>query len=276
MKKLTILFAVAFLMAITVAPAMAGPSRAIIQEMGSTIGKDEVNVDLDWVSQSINVASSGDTSVGNGNATLGGIVLSSVNVGITDNLELRLGRLPGLRSFLTLPVGSGNNYGLTIKGAIPGVKGLAAYLGYGSSNLEDVANGDSAGDTEGSSFRIGAAYTWAGPVIVNASVGYAADRSSAAGVDGPDTNTTELSAAALYPLKSNVLVGGELHYDMVDADTVKVNLLVPALGARILAGNWTIDAIALLYVGADTDIIGADTATGTVVGVPTLRANYKF
>lgn len=275
MKKLSVIAIAAFFAAISVVPAIAGPSRAIIQEMGSVIGKDEVNVDLDWVSQGVNVASTGDTTVGNGNATLGGIVLSSVNVGINENIELRLGRLPGLRSFLTLPVGSGNNYGITVKAA-GFVPGLGAWLGYGSSNLEDIFSGDSAGDSEGSSFRIGAAYTWSGPVIVNGSIGYAADRSSSAGVDGPDTNSTELAVAALYPLKSNILIGGELHYDMIDADTVKVNALVPALGARILAGNWTLDAIALLHTNLDTDIDGVDTATATVIGIPTLRANYKF
>lgn len=282
MKRLSVLFAALLFAAVTAVPAMAGPSRALIQEMGAVTGKDEVNIDLDWVPQSLNVASKSDTTVGNGNATTGGIVLSSVNIGLTEKLELRIGRMPGLRSYLTLPHnaigGSPNNYGLTIKGAIPGVSGLAAWLGYGSTSLKDINSGNTAGDVESSSFRAGAAYTWAGPVILNGSLDYAVDASKSAGVSAKDTKTTEVAVAALYPLRSTLLVGAELHYATIDMDTVKIDsLIVPALGARAIAGNWTIDAIvALAGASVKTNVSGADTATATVIGVPTLRVNYKF
>src|SRR3989338_1418915 len=102
MKKMTFILAVLSLIVVFTSPVFAGPSRAIIQEMGSIVGDGEINVDLDWVSQGVSAASARDTTIGNGNATAGGITLSSVNIGVTENLELRLGRLPGLRSFVTL------------------------------------------------------------------------------------------------------------------------------------------------------------------------------
>lgn len=275
MKKLIILFAVACLMAITVVPAMAGPSRAIIQEMGSTIAKDEVNIDLDWSGQNLPVTGTGAQVGNNTNLSVGGIALSSVNVGLADGLELRLGRTPGLRNYLGLPVDDSNlPLGVTIKGAIPGVSGLAAYLGYGSTNEKDI----SGNKTEASSTTLGAAYTWAGPVIVNADINY----TSRAGASGAAKDTTTaLAAAVLYPLKSNVIVGGELHYATIDTKDnpggIKLTVLVPALGARVIAGNFTIDAIAVLFgTNVDTDVSGTSAATGTVIGVPTLRINYKF
>ena len=125
MKKFSIAFIAVLFAVVTVVPAMAGPSRAIIQEMGSTIGKDEVNVDLDWVPQQLNVTAANDTTVGGGNATIGGIALSSVNVGLADGVELRLGRLPGLRGYLGLPVGSGStDLGLTLKALFLGSPAL--------------------------------------------------------------------------------------------------------------------------------------------------------
>lgn len=286
MKKLSVVVFAALIAALSVVPAMAGPSRAIIQEMGSVIGKDEVNIDLSWSGSN---AAGGAAQVGNStNLSVGGISLDSVNVGIADNVELRLGRTPGLRNYLNLAVGEPdliqdtNPLGVTLKGAIPGVKGLAAYIAYGSYNDENVA-----GDTvaKGSEVTVGAAYTWAGPVILNADINYTSRKGDSS---QPKDNTFAVAAAALYPLKSNVLVGGELHYATVDANDitlapgvvsdVKTNILVPALGARVFAGNWTIDAIALLNVNADTDLDAPNdnTAKTTVIGVPVLRVNYKF
>lgn len=281
MKKLAVVFVAALFAAISAVPAMAGPSRAIIQEMGSTIGKDEVNIDLDWSGQAV---AGGQANVGNAtNLGVGGIALSSVNVGLADGLELRLGRTPGFRNYLNLPnvgnadlTGSTNPLGVTVKGTIPGVSGLAAYVAYGSIKDDTVAGTTNA---EGSSTTIGAAYTWAGPVIVNADVNYTTR--NVAGVAAGDDTTTAIAAAVVYPLKSNVLLGAELHYATVDAKNavfgdVKTTVLAEAIGARVLAGNWTIDAIALLNTNVDTDISGTETAKTTVVGVPTLRVNYKF
>lgn len=263
--------------------SFAGPSRALIQEMGSVIGADEVNVDVDWVGQGLNVTAAGDTTAGAGNATVGGITLSSVNVGLSDKLELRIGRLPGLRSYLTLPVGSGNNYGLTLKtaGFVPG---LGLWLGYGSSALKDINPKGAAADSDadGSSMRLGLAYTWAGPVVVNGTLGYGSDTSKTAGVKGPDTTTTEAALAVLYPLRSSLLVGVEYHYAAVSADTkpdkTDLTIQAPALGARVIAGNWTIDAIVAVLGGSVNVKSGAldKAATATVIGVPNLRVNYKF
>lgn len=280
-------------------PSLAGPSRAIIQEMGSTIAKGEVNVDLDVVPYKFNVITNDDTTLGAGDATLGGTTISSVNVSLVENLELRIGRLPGLRSYLTLPVvgaaalnPAGNNYGLTIKGAIPGVPGLAAWLGYGMIKDKDIVGGSSSGDVDGSSIRAGAAYTWAGPVILNATLGYGKDSAKSAGDALGDVTTIEAGFAALYPLRSTLLVGLELLYAQIrvgdDASVAgtqkfKITALAPALGARVVAGNWTIDA-AVALLGASIKAKGdpalgptlQDTASSSVVGVPTLRVNYKF
>ncbi|MBI3608685.1 MAG: hypothetical protein HY207_12020 [Nitrospirae bacterium] len=264
-----------------VEPSYAGPSRALIQEMGSVIGAEEVNVDVDWVGQNLNVIGASDTTVGNGNATVGGIVLSSVNLGLTEHVELRIGRLPGLRSYLTLPVGSGNNYGLTLKGG-GFVPGLGVWFGYGSSSLKDMNPSDSAGDGKGSSLRVGTAYTWAGPFVINGSIAYGSDTASVAGAAAPDTTAIEAAVAALYPFRPTLLVGVELDYAKIGVDTTPnktdLTVLIPALGARAVAGNWTIDAVvALLSTGVGVASGSTnETAKATVIGVPNLRMNYKF
>jgi hypothetical protein len=284
MKRFVSILSALFLTVLFVQPAVAGPSRAIVQEMGSVIGDGVINVDLDWVSQTVSVASARDTTIGNGNATTGGITLSSVNIGLSENLELRLGRLPGLRSFITLPVGSGNNYGLTLKGA-GFVPGLGIWGSYGSSALRDINSGSSdAGDIESSSWRVGGAYTIASSLVYNLSVDIGGDTAKAANVNSSgDVTTTAVAAAALYPLKENLLVGLELHYAVIDLDKNKaagidkVDALVPALGARATAGNWTIDAIAaLVSTSLKPDASGTETATATVIGVPNVRINYQF
>lgn len=281
--------------------AQAGPSRALIQEMGSVISKDEVNVDLDVVSHGFNVVSANDTTLGAGNATLGGTTISSVNASLIDNVELRIGRLPGFRSYLTLPaVGAvalnpaPNNYGLTAKVAIPSVAGLAAWVGYGSVSEENIAKGDTTADTEGSSLRLGAAYTKAGvgPFILNLAAGYGIDKAASAGADLGDVKTIEASAALLYPIRSTLLAGVELNYaKMAVGDDAAVagkqeydiTVLSPAVGVRAIAGDWTIDAVVAL-LGTQIDVDGSpslgsaleETASSTVVGVPSLRVNYKF
>lgn len=284
MKRLSILFVAVLLTAIGMVPAMAGPSRAVVQEMGSTIGNDEVNVDVDWLPTGLNVVSNTTTaSIGGGNGTIGGLALSSVNVGLADGLELRLGRLPGLKSYVS-GLGNANNLGLTVKGAIPGVPGLAAWLGYGSNTTKDALPANNAGDTKGSSMRLGAAYTrtLAG-FIVNGAADYGVDTAETAGVSGPDTKTTAVAIAAFYPLKPNILVGVEYHHASIDAGTIagtttKYTVSAPAIGARIIAGSFTIDAVAMLAANAKPSITGAtltDVKT-TTIGVPTLRVNYKF
>lgn len=299
MRKVSGVLTAAFFTLFFAGAALAGPSRALIQEMGVTTGAEEVNVDLDVVSHSFNVVSANDTTLGNGNATVGGTTVSSVNIGLIENLELRIGRLPGFRSYLTLPaVGAvalnpaGNNYGLTVKGAIPGVPGLAAWLGYGQDAEQDITKGDSAADISGSSLRIGAAYTWAGPVIINVTADYATDSAKANGKDLGAVTTVEGAAAVLYPIRPTLLVGAELHYsqssvgdDAAVAGDQKftITTFAPALGARAVAGNWTIDAVVAL-IGTTIKVDGSpalatslqDTASSTVIGVPTLRVNYKF
>lgn len=299
MRKVSGMLMAAFFTLFFAGAALAGPSRALIQEMGITTGADEVNVDLDVVSHSFNVVSANDTTLGNGNATVGGTTVSSVNVGLVENLELRIGRLPGFRSYLTLPsVGAvalnpaGNNYGLTLKGAIPGVPGLAAWLGYGMVSETDIVQGNGAADTSGSSTRIGAAYTWLGPVIVNVTADYGQDSARSAGNSLGDVTTIEAAAAVLYPVRPTLLVGAELHYsqmsvgdDAAVAGTQKhtITALAPALGARAVAGNWTIDAVVAL-LGTSIAVKGdpeypstlRETSSTSVVGVPTLRVNYKF
>jgi hypothetical protein len=285
MKKMIVILAVLSFIAVFTSNVFAGPSRAIVQEMGSVIGAGEINVDLDWVSQTVSVASARDTTIGstNNNNTAGGITLSSLNIGVTENLEVRLGRLPGLRSYITLPVSSPNNYGLTFKtaGFFPG---LGIWAAYGLSDLKDMNKGDTSGDLEGSSWRLGAAYTWSGPLVINFSFDFGSDTSKTGGVNTVgDTSTTEFAGAALYPLRENLLVGLELHYALIDFDKAKasnidkLDVFVPALGARATAGNWTFDAIAaLVSTGIKPDASGTDTSTATVIGVPTLRVNYKF
>ncbi|MBI1822266.1 MAG: hypothetical protein HYR79_11205 [Nitrospirae bacterium] len=269
MKKFLTLLTVALVILGFASPSLAGPSRALVQELGSVIGADEINVDLDWVGQKLNVLSTGDTTVGGGGATIGSMGLSSVNIGITQALELRLGRLPGFRSDLTLPAANANNLGLTLKGAGL-VPGLGYWIGYGSSSLSNTASASSSG----SSLRVGAAYTWAGPLILNLNLGYGQDTAG-----GVANNTTNLDAAgaALYPLKSNLIVGVELLYTSVDiGGGTKIGVMAPALGARATAGNWTIDAVAAL-LGTSVSVTGQPSnASATVIGVPNLRINYKL
>lgn len=276
MKKLSVLFAAVLFTAISVVPAMAGPSRAIIQEMGSVVAKDEVNIDVDWLPTGLNVVSNTTTgTIGGGNGTVGGLALSSVNIGLVDGLELRLGRLPGLKSYIG-GLGNNSSLGLTLKGAIPGVSGLAAWFGYGSNTTKDALSADNAGDTETSSMRLGAAYTWAGPVILNGTIGYGTDTAKSAGVKADDSKTTEGAIAALYPLKPTLLIGAEYHYASVDAGATKYTVTAPAIGARIIAGNFTIDAIAVLAANVKPDTSGLTDVNTTTIGVPTLRVNYKF
>lgn len=288
MKKILGLFLVALFVASLTGVAVAGPSRAIIQELGSVVKDGEVNVDLDWLSQGLDVADPGlvvgsDTTVGAGNGTLGGIGLSSVNIGISENYELRLGRLAGIRSYIGYPVGNASNLGITLKagGFAPG---LGLWLGYGSKALKDATSGNTAGDVEGSSMTLGGAYTTtAGDFIVNGELGYSSDSASAAGVSLKGTSSLEIGLAALYPLKESVLLGIEiLSVTTTVADTADVGVFVPALGARVIPSeNWTIDA-AIAYLGgsvtADTKPTDTlkDTAGATVIGVPNLRINYKF
>ncbi len=293
MKKVLSLITVFFIV-VCATPSFAGPSRALIQEMGSTIGAEEVNIDLDVAGQGLNVASANDTTLGAGNATVGGTTVSSVNVGLAEGYELRIGRLPGLRSYLTLPAtGSlnpaGNNYGLTLKagGFVPG---LGVWLGYGSTNKTDITSGNSAGDITGSSLRLGAAYTIPSSLVYNVSLAYGSDSGSAAGQDVGGVSTIEFAAAALYPIRETLLLGVELHYatlsvgdDKATAGDQKYDLtvLAPALGARAIAGNWTIDAVVTLLstsveVKGSPSLGSLDKAAATVIGVPNLRINYKF
>ncbi len=295
MRKILGLFIIGAFIAVSfAAPSFAGPSRAIIQEMGSTIGAEEVNIDVDVAGQGLNVMANNDTTLGAGNATVGGTTVSSVNVGLAEGYELRIGRLPGIRSYLTLPVGgafnpAGNNYGLTLKagGFAPG---LGVWLGYGSTSETDVTSGNSAGDISGSSLRIGAAYTIPSSLVYNVSLGYGSDSGSAAGQDVGGVSTIEFAAAALYPLRETLLLGVELHYatlsvgdDKATAGDQKYDLtvLAPALGARAIAGNWTIDAVVALLstsieVKGSPSLGSLDKAAATVIGVPNLRINYKF
>lgn len=283
--------------ALTAVPSYAGPSRALIQEMGSTVAEKEINIDLDVVSQGINVVDANDTKLGDGNATLGGTTVSSVNVGLADNLELRAGRLPGLRSFLTLPaVGavafnpSPNNYGLTLKATV--APGLAVWGGYGMATAGNITSSDTTADGNGQSARVGVAYTWAGPVILNATIDYAYDTAKNAGAKFGDVNTIEGAVAALYPLKENILIGAELHYahmDIGDDEAVAGNqeftldVLAPAIGARFISGKWTIDAVVAI-LGSSVELAGTpslpasldEKASLNVIGVPSLRVNYVF
>ncbi|MFZ3072881.1 MAG: hypothetical protein WA162_06535 [Thermodesulfobacteriota bacterium] len=293
-RKLLIVFTAAISLMYFGTTAEAGPSRVLIQEMGSVIGKDEVNIDLDVVSHTFNVVAADDTTLGAGNATLGGTTVSSVNVSLIDNVELRIGRLPGFRSYLTLPgIGEApNNYGLTAKVAIPSVSGLAAWIGYGSATEEDITKGDSAGDVEGSSIRLGAAFTKGGigPFILNAAIGYGIDQATTAGADMGDVKTIEASVALLYPIRATLLAGIELNYaDISIGDTIPgvgkqefdITVLSPAIGVRAIAGDFTIDAVVALLsnqieVDGSPSLGSLDTASSTVVGVPSLRVNYKF
>lgn len=286
MKKILGLFLVAFLVASLTGVAIAGPSRAIIQELGSTVKDGEVNVDLDWLSQGLNVIAAGDTTVGQpaNNGTIGAIGLSSINIGISENYELRLGRLPGIRSYIGYPVGNASNSGLSLKvgGLAPG---LGLWLGYGSRTLKDANSGNTAGDTENSSMTLGGAYTTtAGDFIINGELGYSSDSASAAGVSAKGTSSLEIGLAALYPLKESVLLGIEiLSVTTTVADTADVGVFVPALGARVIPSeHWTIDA-SVAYLGgsvtADTKPTDTlkDSAGATIFfGVPNLRVNYKF
>ncbi len=275
MKRLSILSVAVLFTAVSIVPAMAGPSRAIVQEMGSTIEKDEVNIDVDWLSTDLNVVGTTTATIGGGNGSIGGLALSSVNVGLADGLELRLGRLPGLKSYIS-GLANDSSLGLTVKGAIPGVPGLAAWLGYGSKTTKDSLPANNAGDTEASSMRLGAAYTLTGPVIVNGTLDYGVDTAKSAGVSAVDTKTTAVAIAALYPLKSNVLVGVEYHYASVDVGATKYTVTAPAIGARVIAGSFTIDAIAVFSPNVKPDTGGSTDINTTTIGVPTLRVNYKF
>jgi len=265
MKKILGLFLVVLFVISMTGSAIAGPSRAIIQELGSVVKDGEVNVDLDWLSQGLNVIAAGDTTVGQpaNNGTIGAIGLSSVNIGISENYELRLGRLPGIRPYIGYPVGNASINGLSLKvgGLAPG---LGLWLGYGSGTLKDANSGNTAGDAEASSMTLGAAYTTtAGAFIVNG---------------------LEIGLAGLYPLKESILLGLEiLSVTTTVADTADVGVLVPALGARVIPSeHWTIDA-SIAYLGGSvkadtkpTDILKDDAGATVFFGVPNLRVNYKF
>lgn len=308
MKRLISVFAVGLLAMTIAGEAFAGPSRAIIHELGATIAKDEVNVDLDVVSQGINVITSDDTTLGAGSATVGGTTVSSVNVSLIENFELRIGRLPGFRSYITLPTGvtplsvglnpAGNNYGLTVKGSVPQVPGLAAWVGYGTTNETNITgdNTDAAADVNGSSKRVGVAYTkMVGPFLMNGTVGFGKDTGASSGRSVGTVTTTEAGFAALYPVRASLLVGLEFNYAKINIGDDKTSTIgaadrdfslkvfAPALGARIIQGNWTIDAV-LALMGTTIKVDGnpdlgnglQDTSSTTVVGVPSLRVNYKF
>lgn len=264
MKRLLGLLGVAVLATMFLAgTSLAGPSRALIQEMGSVIGKDEVNIDLNWQ------GAASDTGL-----TVGAINLSSVNIGLADNWELRLGALPGSRSYLL--GGDAASLGLTIKAA-GFVPGLGFWLGYGYNNSDSDGT---ISDLTSSSYRLGAAYTWTGPVIVNFSLGFGGDTTEAGSTTVDSNGSFEGAAAVLFPVKSNLILGAELHYlsnDESEADVQTTAIIVPAIGARVLAGNFTIDAIVALYSKIDADAGGTTaTTTNTIIGVPNLRLNYKF
>lgn len=269
MKRFTGLFLALFFVAVMAAPSFAGPSRAVIQEMGSVVAADEVNVDLDWLAGDL--GGDGVVAAGAGGVNIGAIDLSSVNVGIREGVELRLGRLPGTAAYANL-----NELGVTIKAAIPNVDGLAAWLGYGIKSTESAVVGN---DQKDSTLTLGAAYTHAGPVILNGAVGYSMDKTTTNGVDGNDQTTMELSVAALYPLSSAIIIGGELVYLSLDngaAVNPKTTVMTPALAARLTKGNFTIDA-AFAFVGSGVDDeAAAQKSTNTQIGVPNLRVNYTF
>lgn len=292
MKKILSVFIALSFIAFFAGQAVAGPSRAIIQEMGSVIANDEVNLDMDLGGYNFNVITNNDTTLGGGNGTTGGTGISSANIGLTDSLELRLGRLPGFRSYVGLPVGAGNNYGITFKGTIPAVSGLAAWLGYGTMSDGDIGTANTAVDVSGSSMRIGAAYTMASSLIYNATLGIGTDSGSSAGKSTGDVSTTEIALAALYPVKPTFLAGIEFHYASMSVgenasagSTQKytITATAPALGARVIAGNWTFDMVAALLANSikvdGSPSLGStmsNSASSTVIGAPTMRVNYKF
>lgn len=248
--------------------AFAGPSHAIVQELGAVVPAGEVNVDLNVIPLNLNGAIAGLAVNGTpavNNATVGGAGISAVNVGLGNGFEVRTGALPGLSSKLNLFAANG----LTVKyaGFVPG---LAVFAGYGSAGATPQGAGAA---TTTSVMRFGGAYT--APVagwILNANVELGTNTPNA----GASTSTTDLAVAALYPLTSNILVGGEYLNTSLATGGSTQSASGFGLGGRVIAGNFTVDAILLANIS--TSVTGAAQG-GNVsqIGSPAmLTVNYKF
>lgn len=284
MRKLLALGLGVTLAASLATSAFAGPSHAIVQELGTVVSAGEVNVDFSVVPLSL----AGSLGAGNqvgiagaaGAGTLGNATISSINAGLGNGFEVRAGVLPGLSSNLIAPAAAplgvilGATTGLTVKyaGFVPG---LSIYGGLG--NTSNIALAPAAGGTAAttSATRFGAAYTTSlGGFIVNANVAFGSN--TPAGAGATSTNVTDIGVAALYPLNANLLIGGEyLNTNAVNgANTVNASGL--GLGARIIAGHFTVDA--LVYANVTETATGFNTNGNTsVVGYPVaLNVNYAF
>lgn len=267
MRKLSTLAIATVVAASLATSAFAGPSRALIQEMGSVVPAGEVNIDLGikGITGLVLPAPIGAVNVGSGNGTVGAIGLDSVNVGLGNNFEVRTGNLPGISGLLT-----GAGQGVTVKyaGFVPG---LAVYGGYGNTSNTAGAAAPGGAATTTSTMRIGAAYTM--PVssfILNGSVQIGNDTAVTT------SNVTEFTVAALYPLSKDILVGGEyLNSSAVNGGTT-IGASAFGLGGRATLGKFTVDA--LLYTNATVTVTGMQTnANTTQMGYPAMiRINYAF
>ncbi len=248
--------------------AFAGPSHAIVQELGAVVPAGEVNADFNVIPVNLTAQAGAAAFLGSNvaNGTIGGTTLTSVNVGLGNGFEVRTGSLPGLSSKLT---GVSTANGVTVKyaGFVPG---LALFAGYGSTNSTPIIAGAA---TTTSQLRFGGAYT--APVagwLLNANVELGTNTPNA----GASTSTTDLAVAALYPLNANVLVGGEYLNTSLATGGSTTSASGFGLGGRVIYGNFTVDAILLASIS--TSVTGvAQGGSLTSIGSPAyLNINYKF
>lgn len=270
MRKLSILALAAVVAASFATAAFAGPSRAVVQELGIVAPEGQVNADFGFID--LNVPTATVVTTGTATGTIGTTRIQSVNVGLGNGFEVRTGILPGLSGLVTgLPV-TNTQSGVTVKyaGFVPG---LAVYGAYGS-NSTTAGPGAAAAATSTNAMRLGAAYTYTAvaPWLLNGNIEIGNNTPNA----GATTSTTDIAVAAFYPLNKNVLIGGEYLNSSFAANATTVTASGFGLGGRVTAGNFTIDA--LLYTNISTSATGAvQNGNTTQMGNPALvRINYAF
>lgn len=270
-KLVTLGLGVALAASMATSAFAAGPTRALVQQLGTTLKAGEVNIDLNAVSTP-NVFAANAATLGLAGQTG---FLSPVNAAVTKTFQVNFGAFGGEAHV------SNNSFGY--KAAV-GPAGLALYgdLSYLTGNpTPAAAAGTQTGNTN---ITVGAAYTMsAGGFILNLNPEFVSISPSglAAGVVAP-SGALNINAAALYPVNSNLIVGGELLYSTINYNgtpavgTVNAATTI-ALGARyVVSSNVTVDAV--VFSNTSTGVTGGAVAPGySAMGTPILaRLNIAF
>jgi hypothetical protein len=265
MRKLLALgLGLALAASLTVSAFAAGPTRALVQELGTTLKAGEVNLDLNAISTA---------NVFAPNAAALSLVTQSKTFGKT--FQANFGAFGGEVRVSNNAIGYKANVGPA---------GLAVYgdLSYLSSSPSPAAAaGTQTGNTN---ITVGAAYTMpVGGFILNINPEYVSTSPSglAAGVVSP-SGALNVNAAALFPVNANLIVGGELLYSTFNfngtpaAGTVNAATTI-ALGARYVVNpNVTVDAV--VFSNTSTGVQGGGVAPSfSTIGTPVLaRVNIAF